>query len=86
MQEQVVVSPRLAGVATSFPQRYHLQAYYDSGVAGAIGAAAVAGCEAAVATAGDYLPDSADGTTDAIARAAYVADGPSAATTKIRFN
>ena len=85
MQEQVVVSPRLAGVATSFPQRYHLQAYYDSGVAGAIGAAAVAGCEAAVATAGDCLPDSADG-TDAIARAAYVADGPSAATTKIRFN
>ena len=73
------MSPRLVGVATSFPRRYHLQAYYDSGVAGAIGAAAVAGGDAAVATAGDY--------TDAIACAAYeAADSPSAATTKIRFN
>ena len=73
------MSPRLAGVATSFPQRYHLQAYYDSGVVGAIGAAAVTGGDAAVATAGDY--------TDAIACAAYeAADSPSAATTKIRFN
>ena len=84
----MVVSPRLAGAATPvpielplwFPQRFHLQeAYYDPGVAGAIGAVAVAGGDAAVATAGDY--------TDAIACAAYeVANSPSAATTKIRFN
>ena len=82
------MSPRLAGAAKPgpielplcFPQRFHLQeAYYDSGVAGAIGVVAVAGGDAAVATAGDY--------TDAIACAAYeAADSPSAATTKIRFN
>ena len=109
VQEQVVVSPRLAAVSLSIrvplyyyypptynlapkrpfflPQRYHLQAHYDSGVAGAVAAAigaAVVGDGAAVATAVDYYQDSTDG-TGAVACAAFEASTPSAATIKIHF-
>ena len=109
VQEQVVVSPRLAAVSLSIrvplyyyypptynlapkrpfflPQRYRLQAHYDSGVAGAVAAAigaAVIGDGAAVATAVDYYQDSTDG-TGAVACAAFEAGSPSAATIKIHF-
>ena len=92
----MVVSPRLAGAATPvpielplwFPQRFHLQgAYYDPGVAGAIGAVAVAGGDAAVATAVDcyYYQHGSTDYNDAIACAEYAAGSPSVATIKIRF-